>query len=669
MTDAFRFRWLPALGAIAVLSVWMHGAATPVPSASAADEIIGRDEIVERIGPRTRGITFESASTETASSAGRMTLPAIQFEFNSHRFTRLAQKQVGELGKALQTATLLPFSFTVAGHTDSIGNPAYNRALSLRRARAVKRALVDELGVDADRLIEVGLGENYPVSGLAPEDGRNRRVEVVNLGVLAPAPADKDEARRPSVKRALVIGVGDYQHVSRLRGPVNDAEDMAAFITRHGGFKESDVRMLRDAEATRKNILAAVDEWLVGGTAAGDEVFLYFSGHGFQEKDLNGDEQDRLDETLVPVDAFVTEEGHVKGMITDDEIRELLDRLRGRSVQVVVDACHSGTSTRTALGDSWKYTKTPRLPDGSRIRKNVASTRGVGRDSGRESFLSSDDSGLLVWAAVRADQTALVDREAEGRRGSVFTRRLLWGARDGKADDDGNGIVTVAELHRYVTKESNAYCARHAGDCARGLTPQVRTTQDRFDKPAFGNATRLLGRNATLAKDILVRPSGDSGGLRDGSVRLRIEPGSTLKLGTEIDFVVESDRDGYLVVLDIDAAGKLVQIFPNEESLRAGISSRIRAGEPVSLPGEGTGFRFRAVPPAGRGLLFAVVSDRNERLGDLAGRHKDLAVVSSPEAYLVEIGEALRAAHQEQPNGSGWTIATLEYDIIAPDTK
>ena len=217
------------LGWLLVVFVWVHGLAATVHPAGAEKKIIGQDEIVERMGPRTRGITFESAPTTSRPDASRkMTLPAIQFEFNSDRFTQNAQAQVKELGKALQTATLLPFSFTVAGHTDSVGASAYNRSLSLRRASAVKRALVEEMAVDGDRLIEVGLGENYPIPGLAPDDGRNRRVEVANLGVLAPR-EDKEDTRRRATRRALVIGIGEYQHVSRLNGPVNDAEDIAAF--------------------------------------------------------------------------------------------------------------------------------------------------------------------------------------------------------------------------------------------------------------------------------------------------------------------------------------------------------------------------------------------------------------------------------------------------------
>ena len=169
---------------------------------------------------------------------------------------------------------------------------------------------------------------------------------------------------------------------------------------------------------------------------------------------MDGDEADGLDETLVPIDASVDEGGKVKGMITDDELGVLVgSAMAGRRVHVVVDACHSGTSTRSAGDlDSWKYIKTPRLPDGSPIR--VARRRGIGgkAESRRESFLKSNDPDFTIWTAVRSDQKALVDRETAGRTGggSVYTRRLLWGARDGKADRNRDGIVTIAELHRYV---------------------------------------------------------------------------------------------------------------------------------------------------------------------------------------------------------------------------
>lgn len=70
----------------------------------------------------------------------------------------------------------------VDGHTDSDGSAAYNRALSLRRAEAVRDYLVAQ-GLDADRFEVEGFGESKPI---APNDSaankrRNRRVELTIL--------------------------------------------------------------------------------------------------------------------------------------------------------------------------------------------------------------------------------------------------------------------------------------------------------------------------------------------------------------------------------------------------------------------------------------------------------------------------------------------------------
>ena len=119
-------------------------------------------------------------------------------------------------------------------------------------------------------------------------------------------------------------------------------------------------------------------------------------------------------------------------------------------------------------------------------------------------------------------------------------------------------------------------------------------------------------------------------------------------------------------MLDIDAAENLTQIFPNDESLRAGVSPQVRPGQPVRLPGARAGFRFQAIPPAGRGLLVAVVSDERVGIERLTGRHKDLAVVPSPRAYVIEASEALRIDDAAANGGPGWSVGTLEYEILPP---
>jgi outer membrane protein OmpA-like peptidoglycan-associated protein len=68
----------------------------------------------------------------------------------------------------------------IEGHTDNVGSPNMNQALSERRAEAVSAALRSR-GIDTDRLETVGLGEAYPIATNDTTAGReeNRRVEVV----------------------------------------------------------------------------------------------------------------------------------------------------------------------------------------------------------------------------------------------------------------------------------------------------------------------------------------------------------------------------------------------------------------------------------------------------------------------------------------------------------
>ena len=76
-------------------------------------------------------------------------------------------------------------TFTVAGHTDSIGTDAYNQGLSERRAASVQNWLVNH-GIAPHRLKTVGFGESRPKYDNSTEEGRalNRRVELISEPVV-----------------------------------------------------------------------------------------------------------------------------------------------------------------------------------------------------------------------------------------------------------------------------------------------------------------------------------------------------------------------------------------------------------------------------------------------------------------------------------------------------
>jgi outer membrane protein OmpA-like peptidoglycan-associated protein len=75
---------------------------------------------------------------------------------------------------------------TVEGHTDDVGDDAFNKDLSQRRAEAVVAYLV-KAGVPAEKLVAVGYGEDKPVASNKSKRGRaqNRRVELQLEGIAA----------------------------------------------------------------------------------------------------------------------------------------------------------------------------------------------------------------------------------------------------------------------------------------------------------------------------------------------------------------------------------------------------------------------------------------------------------------------------------------------------
>ena len=91
---------------------------------------------------------------------------------------------LNELGQALNNPSLAAFRFRIEGHTDTVGTPAYNQALSERRAIVVAEYLASNFHVDRRRMQPVGMGEAGLLVATADQtaEPRNRRVQVVNIG-------------------------------------------------------------------------------------------------------------------------------------------------------------------------------------------------------------------------------------------------------------------------------------------------------------------------------------------------------------------------------------------------------------------------------------------------------------------------------------------------------
>ncbi len=136
-------------------------------------------------------------------------------------------------------------------------------------------------------------------------------------------------------RSALCVGIDTYRG-HELTGCVADSKAWANALHR----LDFDVTLLNDKNATFEGILDKL-RTLITSARAGDVVAFQYAGHGYQLPDLDGDEDDHLDEAFVPIDF----DGG--GFVLDDDVRDVLSLVKsGVSLTCFVDSCNSGTITR-----------------------------------------------------------------------------------------------------------------------------------------------------------------------------------------------------------------------------------------------------------------------------------------------------------------------------------
>ena len=114
---------------------------------------------------------------QSLAASGRVALYGILFDTGKDTIKPESGKLLAEVLKLLENDATL--KLRIEGHTDNVGKPAENLALSKRRAEAVKRWLVAK-GIAAGRLEPAGFGDTKPVAPNTSDEGRskNRRVEL-----------------------------------------------------------------------------------------------------------------------------------------------------------------------------------------------------------------------------------------------------------------------------------------------------------------------------------------------------------------------------------------------------------------------------------------------------------------------------------------------------------
>ncbi|MGP8123859.1 MAG: OmpA family protein [Xanthobacteraceae bacterium] len=126
--------------------------------------------------PQQRGVIVEGTPEEQPLSVNIY----VNFAYNSAELTSDARITLDGLGTALSDPRLAGFNFLIAGHTDARGGDEFNQKLSERRADAVRDYIVAKFQIAPERLATRGYGKTQLLDPTRPEDGVNRRVQVIN---------------------------------------------------------------------------------------------------------------------------------------------------------------------------------------------------------------------------------------------------------------------------------------------------------------------------------------------------------------------------------------------------------------------------------------------------------------------------------------------------------
>jgi hypothetical protein len=139
---------------------------------------------------------------------------------------------------------------------------------------------------------------------------------------------------------------------------------------------------------------------------------------------------------------------------------------------------------------------------------------------------------------------------------------------------------------------------------------------------------------------------------------LDVLPDTELAIGSNIRFRVSAKRSGYLILVDVDANGKLNQIFPNSAALLMpeGVResfNRLQPGKPVTVPDAGNtfgGFEFIVSEPRGVAMAVAILSSEPVQLMDLPDVPAPMVGRADALKYLTEVARTLRIVRS---NASG----------------
>lgn len=350
----------------------------------------------------------------------------------------------------------------------------------------------------------------------------------------------------------------------------------------------NNIRELKNEQATSTNLKKVFDEFITSAVTPNDRVLIYFTGHGSQVPDQNGDEADGLDEVLVLNDTELVSgadgQTTLRNVWVDDEINAMFSRVVAKDIFFIVDACHSGTSASSGgFGTSVKkYTaKRFRYP-GMMLPKSRVTSGLLAKGNIRPAANDAAAPERVVLLAAAQDDEESLDAES----GSLFTEALEKAAvRFGAKDSSPENLIDSSS--KYIETLLN-----QAG--MQVFHPKLTASEDRKRVSLAG-----VGGDG-LSNLQLIRGYVEKGKQFEMSASSKV-----YQEGGVIRYSLNVPADGYLNVLSVGTEGKVTLLFPNAYQS----DNYVKAGK-MSLPGDAAKFVLRARKPYGESYIAAFLSEK-----------------------------------------------------------
>jgi formylglycine-generating enzyme required for sulfatase activity len=277
-------------------------------------------------------------------------------------------------------------------------------------------------------------------------------------------------------RTAILIAASEFPEepsLQTLRCPKNDVAGLAEALTSpdFGLFTEPLTFINEPSHSTLRAVNRVFKE-----AGRDDQILIYYSGHGKQD----GAGNLYLATSDTEADALET------SSIAVGTLRRLIDNYACKQVALILDCCFGGAVSKDFL-------------------------KGGVDDHLKQTF---QGRGIYILTASTATQTA---REKEGDDYSLFTKHILQGIRQGEADHDDDGLISLDDLYEYVKirvpKEAPQYPTKwefgvqgnslfiaraartYSPDRLRAFKQKIKDDEDYLLPEVFEQAYRVIREN------------------------------------------------------------------------------------------------------------------------------------------------------------------------------